>query len=101
MVVLIGDNNPVLVVTGNGSWSLEFTLFFSTLSKFVLESAFLVKDFNPVVGSVGHQNQTVFSATNTPRPTKLALIFTFRTKQGHWVRDTFVVATHTDIDSER
>ena len=58
MVVLIGDNNPVHVVTGNGSWSLEFALSFSTLSKLVLESAFFIIDFNSVVGSIGHHDQT-------------------------------------------
>ena len=101
MVVLIGDNNPVLVVTGNGSWSLEFTLCFSTLSKFVLEPAFFIIDFNSVVGSIGHHDQTWFSAGYTPWAAKLTPGLPFRPECGYWHSDFSVVATHANINLKR
>ena len=101
MVVLIGDNNPVHVVTGNGSWSLEFALSFSTLSKLVLESAFFIIDFNSVVGSIGHHDQTWFSAVYTPWAAKLTPGLPFWPECGFWHIDFSVVATYANVNLKK
>ena len=101
MVVLIGDNNPVHVVTGNGSWSLEFALSFSTLSKLVLESAFFIIDFNSVVGSIGHHDQTWFSAVYTPWAAKLTPSLPFWPECGFWHIDFSVVATYANVNLKK
>ena len=101
MVVLIGDNNPVLVVTGNGSWSLEFALFFATLSKFVLKLSFFIINFNSIVGAIGHHNQTRFGTGYTPWAAKLTPGFTFRPEGGYWHSDYCVVTTHANINLKK
>ena len=101
MVVLIGDNNPVHVVTGNGSWSLEFAPSFSTLSKLVLEQAIFIIDFNSVVGSIGHHDQTWFSAVYTPWAAKLTPSLPFWPECGFWHSDFSVVATHANVNLKK